>query len=102
MQKANLTIADISLFELNEAFSVVVRIAEKVCNIDPAKINVNGYVIILIIYFTEPELVNTAVRLLWVMLSGTPAHALSSLSFTLSNPVSTELPAFAMEYVSCF
>jgi acetyl-CoA C-acetyltransferase len=42
LQKANLTIADISLFELNEAFSVVVRIAEKVCNIDSAKINVNG------------------------------------------------------------
>ncbi|KAF8165419.1 peroxisomal 3-ketoacyl-CoA-thiolase [Crassisporium funariophilum] len=42
LQKANLTIADISLFELNEAFSVVVRIAEKVCSIDPAKINVNG------------------------------------------------------------
>lgn len=35
---------DIAQFELNEAFSVVVRIAEKVCNIDPAKINVNGYV----------------------------------------------------------
>ena len=44
LQKANLTVDDISLFELNEAFSVVVRIAEKVCNIDPAKINVNGYV----------------------------------------------------------
>ncbi|KAF8812370.1 peroxisomal 3-ketoacyl-CoA-thiolase [Phlegmacium glaucopus] len=42
LQKANLTVADISLFELNEAFSVVVRIAEKVCNIDPAKVNVNG------------------------------------------------------------
>jgi acetyl-CoA C-acetyltransferase len=47
LQKANLTIADISLFELNEAFSVVVRIAEKVCNIDSAKINVNGYVFVL-------------------------------------------------------
>jgi acetyl-CoA C-acetyltransferase len=35
---------DIALFEINEAFSVVVRIAEKVLNIDPAKINVNGYV----------------------------------------------------------
>ncbi|KDR83821.1 hypothetical protein GALMADRAFT_236224 [Galerina marginata CBS 339.88] len=42
LKKANLTIADIAQFELNEAFSVVVRIAEKVCNIDPAKINVNG------------------------------------------------------------
>lgn len=43
LEKANLTIDDISLFELNEAFSVVVRIAEKTFNIDPAKINVNGY-----------------------------------------------------------
>ncbi|KIK06772.1 hypothetical protein K443DRAFT_129703 [Laccaria amethystina LaAM-08-1] len=42
LERANLTIDDISLFEFNEAFSVVVRIAEKVCNIDPAKINVNG------------------------------------------------------------
>jgi len=44
LQKANLTTSDIALFEFNEAFSVVVRIAEKVCSIDPAKINVNGYV----------------------------------------------------------
>ncbi|KAF8627171.1 hypothetical protein AX15_004490 [Amanita polypyramis BW_CC] len=42
LEKANLTINDISLFEINEAFSVVIRIAEKVLNIDPAKINVNG------------------------------------------------------------
>jgi len=42
LKKANLTIQDISLFEINEAFSTVVRIAEKVLNIDPAKINVNG------------------------------------------------------------
>ncbi|KAF9469126.1 peroxisomal 3-ketoacyl-CoA-thiolase [Collybia nuda] len=42
LKKANLTIDDISLFEVNEAFSVVVRIVEKVMNIDPAKINVNG------------------------------------------------------------
>lgn len=44
LAKANLTVKDISLFEINEAFSVVVRIAEKVLDIDPAKINVNGYV----------------------------------------------------------
>jgi len=42
LEKANLTINDISLFEINEAFSVVVRITEKVLGIDPAKINVNG------------------------------------------------------------
>jgi len=42
LEKANLSIADISLFEINEAFSVVVRAAEKILDIDPAKINVNG------------------------------------------------------------
>jgi acetyl-CoA C-acetyltransferase len=42
LEKANLTVDDISLFEFNEAFSVVVRIAEQVLKIDPAKINVNG------------------------------------------------------------
>ncbi|KAF8639820.1 hypothetical protein AX17_001077 [Amanita inopinata Kibby_2008] len=42
LEKANLGIEDISLFEVNEAFSVVVRITEKVLKIDPAKINVNG------------------------------------------------------------
>ncbi|KAK7061654.1 MFS general substrate transporter [Favolaschia claudopus] len=42
LEKANLTVNDIALFEINEAFSVVVRIAEKVLSIDPAKINVNG------------------------------------------------------------
>lgn len=44
LQKANLKVEDITLFEINEAFSAVVRIAEKVLGIDPAKINVNGYV----------------------------------------------------------
>jgi len=42
LKKANLTLDDISLFEINEAFSVVVRIAEQVLKVDPAKINVNG------------------------------------------------------------
>ncbi|KAI0321879.1 thiolase [Amylostereum chailletii] len=42
LEKANLTVQDIARFEINEAFSVVVRIAEKVMGIDPAKINVNG------------------------------------------------------------
>ncbi|KAF9006455.1 Thiolase, N-terminal domain-containing protein [Cyathus striatus] len=42
LEKANLTVDDIALFEFNEAFSVVVRIAEQVLKIDPAKINVNG------------------------------------------------------------
>ncbi|KAF9055156.1 peroxisomal 3-ketoacyl-CoA-thiolase [Hymenopellis radicata] len=42
LEKAKLTVDDISLFEINEAFSVVVRIAEQKLKIDPAKINVNG------------------------------------------------------------
>lgn len=42
LKKANLKVEDIAQFEINEAFSVVVRIAEKKLNIDPAKINING------------------------------------------------------------
>ena len=45
LEKANLTINDVSLFEINEAFSVVVKIAEKKLGIDPAKINPHGYVL---------------------------------------------------------
>ena len=46
LEKANLTVNDIALFEVNEAFSVVVRVAEKVLGLDPSKVNVNGYVIV--------------------------------------------------------
>jgi acetyl-CoA C-acetyltransferase len=42
LKKAGLKPEDISLWEINEAFSVVVRAAEKILNIDPAKINING------------------------------------------------------------
>jgi len=42
LQRANLTANDIAAWEINEAFSVVVRVAEKVLGVDPAKINVNG------------------------------------------------------------
>ncbi|KZW04425.1 thiolase [Exidia glandulosa HHB12029] len=42
LKRANLQASDIALWEINEAFSVVVRAAEKILNIDPAKINVNG------------------------------------------------------------
>jgi acetyl-CoA C-acetyltransferase len=42
LKKANLTVDDISMFEINEAFSCVVRIAEKILKIDPSKVNVNG------------------------------------------------------------
>jgi len=42
LEAANLTVKDISLFEINEAFSVVVRAAEKILDIEPEKINING------------------------------------------------------------
>ena len=42
LKRANLTTDDIARFEINEAFSVVVRVAEKLLQIDPAKVNVNG------------------------------------------------------------
>ncbi|KAI9510470.1 Thiolase, N-terminal domain-containing protein [Russula earlei] len=42
LERAGLKVEDIALWEVNEAFSVVVRIVEKVLGVDPAKINVNG------------------------------------------------------------
>ncbi|KAG8218729.1 thiolase [Butyriboletus roseoflavus] len=42
LKRANLTVDDIARFEINEAFSVVVCLAEKLLQIDPAKINING------------------------------------------------------------
>jgi acetyl-CoA C-acetyltransferase len=42
LKKAGLTKDDIALFEINEAFSVVVKAAEKILSIDPSKINVHG------------------------------------------------------------
>jgi len=42
LERANLTINDIARFEINEAFSVVVRLAEKLLGLDPAKINIDG------------------------------------------------------------
>ncbi|KAI9466721.1 peroxisomal 3-ketoacyl-CoA-thiolase [Lactarius psammicola] len=42
LEKAGLKVDDIAAWEVNEAFSVVVRIVEKVLGVDPAKINVNG------------------------------------------------------------
>jgi len=42
LQKANLSVDDITRFEINEAFSVVVRITEKVLKLDPAKVNPDG------------------------------------------------------------
>ncbi|KAJ9100755.1 hypothetical protein QFC19_005494 [Naganishia cerealis] len=42
LKAAGVSQDDVALFELNEAFSVVVRAAEKIMNLDPAKINING------------------------------------------------------------
>ena len=42
LKKAGLNASDIALWEINEAFSVVVPASVKVLNIDPEKINVNG------------------------------------------------------------
>ena len=58
LQKANLTVNDIARFEINEAFSAVVRIAEKVLQLDPAKVNVDGYVNTI----HDQHLINTHLR----------------------------------------
>lgn len=42
LEMAGVAQEDVSLFELNEAFSVVVRAAEKIMNVAPEKINVQG------------------------------------------------------------
>ncbi len=42
IKNANVSLKDISLFEINEAFSVVVRVNEQLLGLDPAKVNVNG------------------------------------------------------------
>ncbi|CAG8756408.1 3161_t:CDS:2, partial [Cetraspora pellucida] len=42
LKKAGLEISDISLFEFNEAFSVVIRANEKILGLDPGKVNIAG------------------------------------------------------------
>jgi acetyl-CoA C-acetyltransferase len=42
LAKAGLTVADIDLFEINEAFASVVLLFQKELGLDPAKVNVNG------------------------------------------------------------
>ncbi|KAF7727095.1 erg10, acetyl-CoA C-acetyltransferase [Apophysomyces ossiformis] len=42
LKKAGLEVKDISLFELNEAFSVVARVNEQLMGLDPSKVNVAG------------------------------------------------------------
>ena len=42
LKKANLTVKDIDLWEINEAFSVVTMVAMRELGLDHAKVNVNG------------------------------------------------------------
>lgn len=42
LKLAGLTIPDIALFEINEAFSLVVRVNEQILGLDPSKVNING------------------------------------------------------------
>ncbi|KAI8915325.1 Thiolase, N-terminal domain-containing protein [Powellomyces hirtus] len=42
LERAGLSLADISLFEINEAFSVVVRANEKIMSLDASKVNIAG------------------------------------------------------------
>ncbi|KAF8304960.1 thiolase [Clavulina sp. PMI_390] len=42
IKKAGLEIKDIARFEINEAFSAVIRAIEKICELDPAKVNPDG------------------------------------------------------------
>ncbi|KAH9251277.1 hypothetical protein BASA81_010899, partial [Batrachochytrium salamandrivorans] len=42
LKQAGLSISDVDLFEINEAFSVVVRANEKIMGLDAAKVNVAG------------------------------------------------------------
>jgi len=42
LKRANLTIQDIDLWEINEAFSVVALANMKILNLDPTKVNVSG------------------------------------------------------------
>ena len=47
LKKANLTLNDIDLFEINEAFAVVALAVNKLAGLDPQKVNVNGGAIAL-------------------------------------------------------
>ncbi len=42
LKRAGLSVSDIDLFEINEAFSVVALANNKILKLDPAKVNVNG------------------------------------------------------------
>ncbi|KAJ3099699.1 erg10, acetyl-CoA C-acetyltransferase [Phlyctochytrium planicorne] len=42
LKRANLSISDVSLFEINEAFSVVVLANQQILGLDPSKVNIGG------------------------------------------------------------
>jgi acetyl-CoA C-acetyltransferase len=42
LKRAGLTLADIDLFEINEAFAVVALANNQILGLDPAKVNVMG------------------------------------------------------------
>jgi acetyl-CoA C-acetyltransferase len=42
LKRAGMTTADVDLFELNEAFAAVVLLYEKLLDLNPEKVNVNG------------------------------------------------------------
>lgn len=42
IEQAGLKLEDIALFEVNEAFSVVVCAGQKILGLNPEKVNVNG------------------------------------------------------------
>jgi hypothetical protein len=99
LQKANLTIKDIAQFEFNEAFSVVVRIAVKICDIDESKINVNGCVHLVLHQFYLSSLF-LGVLSPSVTPSAIPVHVSSSRWFTHSRAESTVPQEFVTGYVS--
>lgn len=83
LERAGLKADDIAQFEINEAFSVVVRIAEKKLGINPAKINPHGYVYsVVLLQAREANMSGIAVPLLSATPSVTPVHASSSLLST--------------------
>jgi acetyl-CoA C-acetyltransferase len=47
LAKAGLTLEEIDLFEINEAFAVVTLAVNKILNLDPERVNVNGGAIAL-------------------------------------------------------
>lgn len=83
LEKAGLKVDDIAQFEINEAFSVVVRIAEKKLGIDPAKINPLGLVPLVSQHCVhELSCLSTAAPSRSAMPSATPARVSSSPSST--------------------